>query len=172
MLRLRKDYRKEAVSIACDEAVKRGLITSLNDMEEHAPYSKRNSKLSIFSPIRNKKATQALLNTLQRVGLMIGCIPILLTIEHYQVNNQLALAISIGTGIIWYLLLFLSINKKSKTFPRILMADAIASSAYFGLTYYSNFANNIPTLLFILAALCIPIALAYMVLRLKHQLRT
>lgn len=77
VLKKRKLYRKEAADFAIQEAIKRKLIYSEQDLFA-SEFKHEQEKFSVFPAIENEKARAKYVNSITRSLIIVGVIPIVL----------------------------------------------------------------------------------------------
>jgi len=76
ILRKRKQYQPEAAQVAIDEAIKRGLIHSEQDLFSEK-YQQNTSPYSLFPTIENERARNKTRKSIARIFLISGAMPVI-----------------------------------------------------------------------------------------------
>ena len=113
ILKKRKLYQKEAVGIAIQEAIRRGLIHSEQDL--FAPeFETPKIEKSFFPQIENKTAQEKLVKSIARSLLIVGLIPAAWGIIKIIMGNYLEGIILTLGGILWFYFSMLVLKQYSK----------------------------------------------------------
>ncbi|MDP4184957.1 MAG: hypothetical protein Q8862_07320 [Bacteroidota bacterium] len=114
VLKHRKDYQEKAVDSAVNEALKRGIIASVGDLNKPEYNFEETAGNSFFFPLFNNVASaKTMLASLTRTLILLGSIPIIFSI--FKSINQITpmVILSFAVGVMWCLLaIFMRIYKR------------------------------------------------------------
>jgi hypothetical protein len=142
VLRKRKYYQKEAADFAIQEAIKRGIIYSEQDLFA-AEFNPEPEKFSLFPAIENEKARGKFKKSITRSLIILGALPIVWGgIQIFQTQSLEGILIFIF-GVAWSLVSFQLmrlVNIKQVYFMFLLLVLAIAYLVKIFITnpYYLN----------------------------------
>jgi hypothetical protein len=100
VLKKRKQYQKEAAELAIEEAIKRGLIHSEQDLFAEE-YQEKAMPFSIFPTIENDRNRTKIRKSIARILLILGAIPIVWGTIRIVDSNILEGILLIILGSIW-----------------------------------------------------------------------
>ncbi len=115
ILKKRKHYRKEAAIQAIQEAIKRGIINSEQDLISE-DYAVEPLKFSIIPDIENETARKKIRKSLSRSLMILGVVPVIWGTIKIIYNMFLEGSLLMLLGIIWIFISYKQIKNVSAKF--------------------------------------------------------
>lgn len=146
ILKKRKHYQPEAVNVAIEEAILRGLIHSEQDLFSEE-FREEQLKSSIFPNIENETARAKTRKSIARSLLIIGVVPTIWGgINFYRTEKFENIALLL-LGALWIFASFQLMKKPGKQTLNLMFLMLIAAFAYFiklltslvGITFFDVF---------------------------------
>ncbi len=117
LLKNRKNYQPKAASAAIQEAIRRGILQSEQDLFAEEYCSQENHSRFLFPHIEKPEQKAKTLNSLYRIFYVAGIIPLVFAGMNYRNNQAIAIA-SVVVGLSWMYLTF----RLSKTKKRLFLS--------------------------------------------------
>lgn len=128
-LKKRNLYQPEAARSAMDEAIKRGLIHSEDDLLSET-YKTQPLKTGLFPEIENDQVREKIRKSISRSLLIAGVLPIVFGVVRINSGNINEGISALIFGLVWLGLSFRLLKNHSKTIIYILLALTGASLFY------------------------------------------
>lgn len=129
ILHKRKHYQPEAADLAVQEAIKRGLIHSEQDL--FAPeFQEKPLTFSIFPRIEDETTARKIRRSIARMLMLVGLIPIIYGIVKLSENLTPQNGAMVLLGVLWIYLSVEIFRKMNKNFVIILFFLLSASALY------------------------------------------
>lgn len=129
ILKKRKYYQPEAARLAIDEAIRRGLINSENDLlalEFHVKPLKK----SLFPKIEDRTQKKKISKSISRGLLITGIIPLIFGMLKINEGNQVEGSLVTFGGALWMIFASQTIRKVNHAILNMLFALLIVASIY------------------------------------------
>ena len=129
ILQKRDHYNKTAAQLAIDEAIKRGLIHSEQDLL-HEKYRVQPMKGQLFPKVDKLELKVKIIKSLARSFVLVGALPLVFGILGILKGEVLESVIILLLGIIWISLALSLMKKKTGQFLQVLIILAFGSLLY------------------------------------------
>lgn len=129
ILKKRKHYRPEAAKLATEEAIRRGLIHSEQDLFS-PKFETPPLKFSFFPYIDNETTRVRVIKSLSRSLMITGIIPIIWGIMKFPLQKYLEGASLLSLGLIWTGMAWLVMTRRERRFLSPLFVIALLSAIY------------------------------------------
>jgi hypothetical protein len=129
ILKKRKFYQPEAAQLAVEEAIKRGIIHSEQDLFDEN-FKEKPLKTSIFPAIEDEKNSQKIRKSISRMLMVAGVVPVVSGI--LKIRNEVITegGIIMAFGMVWIFLSVLIFRKMNKKTGYLLTGMLILSAIY------------------------------------------
>lgn len=138
-LKKRDRYEPAAVKIFVDEAVKRGLIHSEQDLFSPG-FACEPRRLSLFPVPENRDIQRRIIRSFSRTLMIAGAIPILAGVKEIAENQLIYGIVMIIAGIIWVAAAFVIFRQQRREPWMVMLALALIGCVFAGWQIFS--ANN------------------------------
>lgn len=115
ILRKRKSYEPEAVRIATDEAIRRNLIHSEQDLFSDK-YSDQPTSWTLFPCPENKETRDKIIRSMSRVLMLVGVIPAIYGVLKFQTGKYPEGVAIFVAGLLWVFAAFMIFSRKDRRF--------------------------------------------------------
>ncbi len=129
ILKKRKHYQPEAAQLAVEEAIKRGIIHSEQDLFAE-DFKEKPLETSVFPKIEDKNTVRRIRRSIARMLMLVGLIPIIYGIVKLSENLTPQNGAMVLLGVLWIYLSVEIFRKMNKNFVIILFFLLSASALY------------------------------------------
>jgi hypothetical protein len=129
ILQKHKLYEPEAQKIAIDEAIRRGIIRSEQDLFSEN-FKTEPSRFTLFPHPEKKETILKILKSLSRALLVAGVIPIVFGVLKFQVFKYAEGSALVLVGLIWITSAWIIFSRQDKRFWPPLLVIALLSALY------------------------------------------
>lgn len=121
MLVYRNQFQPKAVDLAVNEAIRRGIISSIKDLDEERFAPQELPKQGFFPVNSDEKKNEVLLNSLCRIFYIAGIAPMLYAYRLFTASNYVVAVAALVVGAV---IIFLSYktSKRQKMVYSVLLA--------------------------------------------------
>lgn len=137
IIRKRNYYQPEAAELAIQEAIKRGLIHSEQDMYAEK-FREEPVVFSIFPAIEDEKNAQKIRKSISRMFIVSGAIPVIYGFLQIKKASLVEGGIFMGSGLLWIFLSILIFKKKNIRIVNVLLALFVISAIYIATNFISS----------------------------------
>jgi hypothetical protein len=130
LLRIRESYQEEAVAIALQEAITRGLVSSEKELEKPEFNAVKTYPKSIFPKLDTDAQFQKTFASLVRILYLIALVPLVFGVLGF-VEGKMAQGIFLSlSGVLWILSAIQLQKQKDRRMPIVLMFIFLATIAF------------------------------------------
>ncbi len=129
ILKKRNHYNKTAAQLAVEEAIKRGMIHSEQDLL-HEKYRVQPMKGQLFPKVDKLELKVKIIKSLARAFVLVGAIPIVFGVLGILKGEILEPVIILLSGIIWISIALSLMKKRTGQFIQVLIVLAFGSLLY------------------------------------------
>jgi hypothetical protein len=131
VLKKRKQYQPDAEVIAVQEALRRGIIKTEDELETSA-FNDPGTKFTIFPCPDDEASSNKLFRSLIRSLMIIGLIPIVFGVMKFTLAKYVEGTALIGLGILWIACAWVAMEKREGKFLYPILVLAFLSMIYAG----------------------------------------
>lgn len=129
VLKKRKQYEKQAVYIAVEEAVKRGLIHSEQDLFSES-FTDEPSRFSLFPCPDKLHIRMRTIRSIARTLLVVAAIPLVFGVLKFQVHRYVEGIAMVVAGLSWITASWMIYRKQEKKYWPVLLLTAVLAGIY------------------------------------------
>jgi hypothetical protein len=131
VLKKRKQYQTEAAGLAVQEALRRGIIQSEDDLASPA-FAEPGTRFTLFPFPEEKDANIKLFRSLTRSLMIVGLIPVVFGVMKFTLAKYVEGTSLISIGVLWIAFAWFAMEKREVKFLYPVLALACLSMIYAG----------------------------------------
>ena len=129
ILRKRKSYEPEAVRIATNEAIRRNLIHSEQDLFSDK-FAEQPTSWTLFPCPENKETRDKIIRSMSRMLMLVGVIPVIYGVLKFQ-NGKYPEGVAIlVAGLLWVFSSFMIFSRKDRRFWAPILVVGLLALVY------------------------------------------